>query len=104
MHFFIYILFSQSTNKYYVGHSEDPIRRLSEHNCGIHQKSTTSGRPWEIKAIFEVQGDRGQALKVEGFIKKQKSRKLIERLLNPDFIPNGYLAQLVRVPYLQEAD
>jgi putative endonuclease len=84
-----------------VGHSEDPIRRLSEHNCGIHQKSTTSGRPWELKAIFEVQGDRGQALKVEGFIKKQKSRKLIELLINPDFIIAGYLAQLVRVPCLR---
>ena len=102
MHFFIYILFSQSANKYYVGHSEDPIRRLNEHNCGIHQKSTTPGRPWELKAVFEVQGNRGQALKVEGFIKKQKSRKLIERLLNPDFIPNGYLAQLVRVPHVRD--
>lgn len=104
MHFFIYILFSQSTNKYYVGHSEDPIRRLSEHNCGIHQKSTTSGRPWELKAIFEVQGDRGQALKVEGFIKKQKSRKLIELLINPDFIIAGYLDQLVRVPHVPAAN
>ena len=104
MHFFIYILFSQSTNKYYVGHSEDPIRRLSEHNCGIHQKSTTSGRPWELKAVFEVQGDRGQALKVEGFIKKQKSRKLIELLINPDFIIAGYLDQLVRVPHVPAAN
>jgi putative endonuclease len=102
MHFFIYILFSQSTNKYYVGHSEDPIRRLSEHNCGIHQKSTTPGRPWELKAVFEIVGDRGQALKVEGFIKKQKSRRLIEQLLYPDFIPTGFLAQLIRVPKVWE--
>jgi putative endonuclease len=102
MHFFIYILFSQSTDRYYVGHSEDPIRRLSEHNFGDHHKSTSPGRPWELKAIFEIQGGRGEALKVEGFIKKQKSRKLIERLLNPDFIPNGYLAQLVRVPHVRD--
>ena len=102
MHFFIYILFSQSTDRYYVGHSEDPNRRLSEHNFGNYQKSTSPGRPWELKAIFEIQGGRGVALKVEGFIKKQKSRKLIERLLNSDFIPNGYLAQLVRVPHVQD--
>ena len=101
MHFFIYILFSQSTNKYYVGHSEDAFRRLAEHNFAVHQKSTTSGRPWELKAVFEVQGDRGQAMKVEGFIKKQKSRRLIEQLLNPDFIPTGYLAQLVRVLHVR---
>ena len=102
MHFFIYILFPQSTNKYYVGHSEDPIRRLNEHNFGVHQKSTTPGRPWELKAVFEIVGDRGQALKVEGFIKKQKSRRLIEQLLYPDFIPTGFLAQLIRVPQVWE--
>ncbi|MDX5339330.1 MAG: GIY-YIG nuclease family protein [Cyclobacteriaceae bacterium] len=102
MSFFIYILYSPSSDKYYVGHSENPFKRLSEHNFGEHHKSTTPGRPWELKAIFEIEGDRGNAIKIEKFIKKQKSRSLIEKLTNPDLIPQGYLAQLVRVPHVRD--
>ncbi|GAB2498892.1 hypothetical protein GCM10027164_33650 [Algoriphagus taiwanensis] len=97
MAFFIYILYSPSSDKYYVGHSEDPIKRLSEHNFGTLHKSTTPGRPWELKAIFKIEGNRGDALKMELFIKKQKSRKLIEKLIDPHIKPSGFLAQLVRV-------
>jgi putative endonuclease len=98
MTFFLYILFSQSTDRYYVGHSEDPNRRLSEHNFGEYHKSTTPGRPWELKAVFSIQGTRGEAMKVEAYIKKQKSRKLIERLIDPEFTPSGALVMLVRIP------
>lgn len=102
MPFFIYILHSRSTDKYYVGQSEDPFRRLTEHNFGKLHKSTTSGKPWEIQAIFEISGGRGDAIKIESFIKKQKSRKLIEKLIDPQFIPSGSLAQLVRVPHVRD--
>ncbi|MFN3997673.1 GIY-YIG nuclease family protein [Algoriphagus sp.] len=102
MPFFIYILHSSSTDKYYVGQSEDPFRRLIEHNSGKFHKSTTSGRPWEIQAIFEIPGGRGDALKIESFIKKQKSRKLIEKQIGPQFIPSSSLAQLVRVPHVRD--
>jgi len=30
--FFIYIIYSPSADKYYIGHSDDPIRRLVNHN------------------------------------------------------------------------
>jgi len=29
--FFVYILYSESLKKYYIGHSEDPDKRLIEH-------------------------------------------------------------------------
>ncbi|TRX72699.1 GIY-YIG nuclease family protein, partial [Carboxylicivirga sp. M1479] len=32
MEFFIYILYSPSSNKYYIGYSKDPNKRLKEHN------------------------------------------------------------------------
>jgi hypothetical protein len=38
-------------------------------------------------------------MEIEQFIKKQKSRKLIELLCRDDFTPAGKLAQLVRVPH-----
>jgi hypothetical protein len=34
----------------------------------------------ELKAVFQISEDRGEALKIEKFIKKQKSSKLITKL------------------------
>jgi hypothetical protein len=39
---------------------------------------------------------------LENFIKKQKSMKLIEKLINPNFILTDVLAKLV-IPYLRDA-
>ena len=102
MQFFVYILYSASRDSYYIGHSEDPHRRLFQHNTGKFHKSTSSGRPWIVKAIFQISGDRGEAMKIESFIKKQKSKILIEKLLDPRFVPSGSLAQLVRVPHVRD--
>lgn len=51
--------------------------------------------------MFES-GTQSEALLLERFIKKQKSKKLIEKIFDPEFIPKGKLAQLVRVPQVRE--
>ncbi|WP_458308460.1 GIY-YIG nuclease family protein [Croceiramulus getboli] len=102
MVFYVYLLFSDSTNKYYVGSSHDPWCRLTSHNTSDRKTFTSKGRPWELKAIFKVGSDRGDAVKIERWIKKQKSRRLLEKLVDPDYIPEGRLAQLVRVPYVRD--
>ena len=97
--FFIYILHSSSSDVYYVGYSSDYSRRLIEHNTQEkHDTYTAKHRPWIIAAAFECSHDEGIAMKIEKFIKKQKSRKLIELLIQADFVPTGFLASLVRVP------
>ena len=63
--FFCQQTFFQFTDRYYVGHSEDPDLKLSEHNFGDHHKSTSYGRPWVLKTIFEIQGGRFLVLKVK---------------------------------------
>jgi hypothetical protein len=50
-----------------------------------------------LAAVFEAGATRSEAEKVEKFIKKQKSKTLVLKLINPEFQPNGKLAQLVRV-------
>jgi len=50
-----------------------------------------------MKATFIVENTRTIAMKMERWAKQQKSRKLIELLNDASFIPNGVLAQLVRV-------
>jgi putative endonuclease len=100
--YFIYIIYSESTNLYYVGYTNDPNRRLFEHNTNPHNTFTSKHRPWLMKALFECGILESQALIIERFIKKQKSRKLIELLCNPSFIPVGKLTLLVRVPHVRD--
>jgi putative endonuclease len=79
MSFFVYIFYSPSKGKYYVGCCEDITVRLSQHNSG-RNKSTQSGMPWEIKKT-ESYDTRSEALKREAFIKKMKSRKFTEQVI-----------------------
>jgi len=79
--FYIYILYSEGADRYYVGHTNDPVRRLQEHNTREELKYTTKYRPWKMVLSFEVSDDRGEAMKMERFIKKQKSRLFIEELI-----------------------
>ena len=62
---------------------------------------TSKYRPWELVALFKVPS-LSLARKIENFIKKQKSRRLIEYLIDPKNIPEGKLAQLVRVPVVRD--
>jgi putative endonuclease len=97
--FYIYIIYSPSSDKYYVGYSNDPHRRLGDHNTKTFDTYTSKHRPWLLKAYFECGQEEQQAILVERFIKKQKSRKLLEQLCDPSFVPSASLANLVRVPH-----
>jgi putative endonuclease len=79
MGYFVYILFSPSVNKYYVGHTEDLERRLQQHNTG-RNKSTKGGMPWELKHTEEYPTN-AEANRRELAIKARKSRKYIEGLI-----------------------
>ena len=96
MKYYIYILYSVSTNMFYVGYSSDPGIRLTKHNSTNSNTFTSKGRPWKLKAVFQAE-TKTHAISLERFIKKQKSRTLLENLCNDQFYPTGKLAQLVRV-------
>ena len=100
--YYIFILYSETSDLYYFGYSEDPFKRLDEHNTSLHSTFTSKHRPWQICALFEVGESKGEAMKIERFIKKQKSREFIKQLCKKDFVPNASLAQLVRVPHVRD--
>jgi len=79
--FYIYFLYSKCSDKYYVGYSDDPDRRLIEHNTSDNNTFTKKHRPWILVYSFTVSDLRSDALKIEQFIKKQKSRSLIEKII-----------------------
>ena len=100
--FYIYVLYSASSDKFYVGYSNDPLRRVVEHNTKPFNTYTSKHRPWELKAFFECGEIEADAMRIERFIKKQKSRKMLEQLCDKTFIPTDSLAQLVRVPDVRD--
>jgi putative endonuclease len=99
--YYIYILYSSGSDLFYVGHSDDPWRRLEEHNNSPHCTFTSKHRPWEIAGIFQAGEKRADAVQVERFIKNQKSRSFIEKLVSGQELTKK-LSQLVRVPHLRD--
>ena len=102
MTYYIYILYSNDIDRYYVGYSQNPWIRFEQHLSNTSDKYTGKAKDWILEAVFEAAKTKGVALKIERFIKKQKSRTLIMQLCNLDFTPSGYLAQLVRVPHVRD--
>ena len=45
--FYVYIIYSQRLQRYYVGSTQAVEKRLQEHNSG-KSKSTRAGTPWQL--------------------------------------------------------
>jgi putative endonuclease len=71
-----YILQSKSSERYYVGSTEDLINRLREHNAG-EGKSTRSGVPWEIVWTEEF-ATRAEAVRRERQVKARGIRRFLD--------------------------
>ena len=77
--YFVYIIYSEKRDRYYIGYTSDIASRLAKHNSGA-TTSTKSGRPW-ILSYKEEYSEKREAIKREKEIKKQKSRKYLENLI-----------------------
>ncbi|MFZ1978366.1 MAG: GIY-YIG nuclease family protein [Bacteroidota bacterium] len=82
MSYFIYILHSISANKYYVGSSEDPQRRLLFHNT-IEKGFTLRYRPWTL-VFTKSFPTKAETQQMERKIKKWKSKSMLLRIINGD--------------------
>ena len=75
-----YILFSASADKYYIGHTTEPIEeRLRKHNSN-HAGFTGKFSDWNI-AYTENHLTKRDAYRRELEVKSWKSRKKIEALI-----------------------
>jgi len=77
--YFVYILYSPTANKYYVGSCQDIQQRLKDHH-NSRSKFTKIVKDWELK-YTEKYATRSEAYKREMEIKKKKSRIYIEKLI-----------------------
>ena len=79
--FYIYILLSERSGHYYVGHTDDPDRRLFEHNNAESVTFTSKYRPWNLVFKYPVSENRSDAIMIEKYLKRRKSKILLEKLI-----------------------
>ncbi len=80
--FYVYILKSVKTNRFYIGVTSDVIKRLRSHNKG-YTRSTKPYKPWKIVYTEEF-SDKNQAYKREFHLKSPKGyleKKIIQSKL-----------------------
>ena len=80
--FIVYIIYSNKTDKYYIGTTDDFNKRLEEHNNAFYPNAyTRKGEPWILKKCFYCEFSK-EAYFMERFIKRMKSRDFIEKIIN----------------------
>ena len=72
---FVYIIFSDTINKFYVGSTQDLNQRIYQHNTK-KGKFTDKGIPWKLIHAIEVL-DRSTAVQLEKKIKKRGARRFL---------------------------
>src|SRR5579859_1618443 len=78
--FFVYILQSQTTSRYYIGQTQDLDARLAYHNSNW-SKSLRNRGPWGL-VYHETYATRSEAVRRERQLKSWKDRDMIERLVS----------------------
>lgn len=76
MPFYVYIIQSMTDNSYYKGFSEQPMKRLMQHN-NKESFYTASKTPWKI-VFLQVFEHKADALKREKVLKKYSHSQILQ--------------------------
>ncbi len=92
MAFYVYIIQSQIDHSFYKGFSENPLKRLEQHNAG-EMNYTSKKTPWTTVGllIFET---KKEALIAEKKLKKYDHSRLLALINSNKNILNKYLESL----------
>jgi len=80
MHY-VYILYSSKIDKYYIGYSENPQKRVEFHNSKFNKIWSKRGQPWVLMLTLKFD-NKSEALRSEKFIKRKKSRAYIKAVID----------------------
>ena len=76
MSFYVYILYSEASDKYYIGQTTNIADRIKRHNKGT-EKFTSPYLPWIIKCVIE-KPTRSEAMIPEKKLKNLNRQKLLK--------------------------
>jgi putative endonuclease len=78
--YYVYVIESESSGRYYIGQTGNLEERLERHNKG-RVKSTKGRGPWKLKYYFELK-TRREAVSLEQKLKNIKKRDLLIKYCN----------------------
>ena len=78
--FIVYILFSASKKRYYIGHTENLAQRQKRHNSGL-VRSTKNGIPWTV-IYSEEYSIKSEAYRRELQMKAYKGGEAFKKLVD----------------------
>ncbi|TVL98087.1 MAG: excinuclease ABC subunit C, partial [Candidatus Brocadia sp. WS118] len=78
--YYLYILYSEKIDRYYIGASYNPEERLQYHNT-FPKGWTRRGRPWKLM-YSKPFPTKEEAMKWERWIKQQKDRRIIQSIID----------------------
>ena len=73
---YVYILYSSSLGKFYVGSTDNVERRIDQHNSG-RSNLTSKGIPWKLITRIECKS-RSEAMGLEIQIKKRGIKRYLQ--------------------------
>ena len=76
MKFYVYIIYSACLDKYYIGHTDNLEKRVSEHCI----RKNLGASDWKLMHVEEFE-TRAEAMKRELGIKRKKRRTYLEWLI-----------------------
>ena len=79
--YYVYILYSEYLDKYYIGSTKDVNERLKQHNSAENQHWSKKGIPWILKAQL-ILDTLNQARKIEYFIKSKKKKAFVDLVIS----------------------
>ncbi|PTB92413.1 endonuclease [Marivirga lumbricoides] len=82
--FTVYVLYSPTFKKIYIGYTSDLSNRLASHNVYSKKGYTTRYRPWEV-LYTESYIDKRAALKREKALKSARGRAFIWQLISEKY-------------------
>ncbi len=83
MIYYIYII-RCSGDRLYAGYTSDPLKRFNEHKTGKGGAKFTRGfKPVSFEVIWEISGSKGDAMRVESFIKSRKRSEKLKLIAEP---------------------
>ena len=74
---YVYFLFNEEHNKYYIGITNNLEKRLLAHNSGVGAKATRMYKNWRY-VYYESCIDKSDSLKKEYLYKKMSHKQKVE--------------------------
>ena len=89
MKHYLYIIYSKDLDKFYTGETSNIEERITLHNTHTFKNAfTKAASDWKLMLCFPCK-DRTEALFLERFIKRMKSKKFNQKIIdNPNLLFN----------------